>query len=161
MNEIMIKYLKSGFRVDIYEPDKKKRKQYHEWCEKNNYQHLSYIDKTKEYDTIIEYYCPCCRERVTDVVTDRCCGDFYCGDYIVRCSKCINAERCHYNYTDGCVVWHQDAYDNEDFKRPREYNICNTICIAKNLETLKPIFKLRKIKRIKKFLNKRDKKFNL
>ena len=160
MNDQMIKYLKAGLRVDIYEPDDKKRKQYHEWCEENNYHHISYTDKTKDYDTITKYYCPCCRERVTDVVTEHCCDDYSCGDYTVRCSKCIASEKCHYNYTDGCVVWHQDAYDNEDFKRPIEYSIHNTISIAKTLKTLKPIFKLRKIKRIKRFINKKNKKLN-
>lgn len=77
--------------------DSKERKKWHIWAEAMHYEHLSYMDKSQESETIEVYKCTGCREWVNilntyQVTEHRCCiddlGNPMCGDSFKTCQNC-------------------------------------------------------------------------
>jgi hypothetical protein len=153
----LVTKVESNKIVRIFEPNSDKRKEYHKWCRKNGYQHVSYVDIEQKYEEREEYYCYCCSKWTQNTSHESCCG--HCPDFIVRCKDCLDNDNCTSDRYYTCVVWHQDGREDEDLKCPHFYKQNNMIAIAKDIESLKDIFKKKGIKRVKTWVKRRDEKY--
>jgi hypothetical protein len=105
--------IKGYVKLEI--PDSAIRKTIHEYCEKqSDLTHISYYNKECKHDSLkSEYWCDECKHWKRDDSKQTkiryCCENEYggqgCLDWIIRCTHC------------GGVIWHQDAYDDSNYKR--------------------------------------------
>ena len=80
-----------------------------------------------------------------------------CGDFSIICNDCYDDNNDKYSST----IWNQDGiYSDDNAKQPKRYDENNTFAIAKTTSNLKDVFELKKIKKIDKFIKKRDNKYN-
>lgn len=86
MDDTQLQLLKDGKVVEIFEPDSKKRRDIHKWCNANGYSHVSYLDRDKKFNTVHSYYCPTCNEWNVPYYIRACCDE--CPDYSVICKNC-------------------------------------------------------------------------
>lgn len=153
VEEMIIKKISTDSIIKLNIESSTIRKLYHRFAEINNLFHVSYCDKTRDFETKYSYWCDKCEKYIKqkDYTIQYCCGDGQCGEFTVLCDLCESDD-------DVTIIGDEDgAYDDVPMKETKKTN--NIIAISNNIELLKDIFEKKNIKKPMEWMKKREKKF--
>ena len=136
-NENIINTIKENGFIIIYEKDGVIRKQLHKFAKFKGYFHVSYIDKTKNYDKDLRYWCESCERFLIEgeyasTHSNLCSGT----EFFIYCSRCYDED----DLCDRVIVSKEGYMYDEGYHTPKWVKKNNMIAISNNIQFLKDIF---------------------
>ena len=156
-NQVITDTIKEKGFIIIYDKDGEKRKLLHKFAKSKGYFHVSYIDKTKDFDRELRYWCESCDRFLIEGEYKSTNSNLYSSDskFFIYCSRCYDEEDLY----DRVIVSEEGYMYDEGYHGPKWVKKNNTIAISNDMIYLKDIFEKKKIKKPIDWMKKRERKF--
>jgi hypothetical protein len=155
-NQTIIDTITEKGSIIIYEKDSEVRKQLHKFAKSKGFFHVSYIDKSKDFDKELRYWCESCARFLNKDEYSQIDNNFYSeGEFFIYCTRCYDEE----DLCDRVIASEEGYMYDEGYHKPKWVKKNNTIAIANDMKYLKEIFDKKQIKKPIEWIKKREDKF--
>jgi len=134
-----------SFTRTMYVYNSNLRKDIHDFAQRNGLCHISYRDESKEAEYKSKYWCSYCERWLRSDAYSEMSDE---REKLVTCGYC-----------EEIIADEEGQYDSDCDKEPKSYYTNNVIAVSNDIELLNDIFKAKKIKKPKKWLEKQEAKF--
>lgn len=143
-NQIIADTIKEKGHIIIYEKDSEIRKQFHKFAKSKGFFHVSYIDKTKDFDKELKYWCESCDRFLNENEYTQINSNLYSqGEFFIYCNRCYDED----DLFDRVIASEEGYMYDEGYHKAKWVKQNNMIAIANDMKYLKEIFDKKKIKK--------------
>lgn len=137
-----------GFII-IYEKDAEKRKELHKFAKSKGLIHVSCIDKTKDFDIELKYWCESCDRFLNDGEYKLTNNNSINNERFFYCSRCFEEE----DLCDRVIIIKEGYMYDEGYHKAKWVKKNNIVAISNDMKYLKDICEKKQLKKAVKWNN--------